>query len=108
MSNNLWGQIDQEQLVARTLDEAIAVYVSHVYEEAGPDVCLPEIVRLAEYESMTVSRARLNPLEMLLEDLDGEYSVFDWVESTKPDQRDGDRRRGVSGCGSVRIPRPCV
>ena len=84
MSNNLWGQIDQEPLVWHTLDEAIAVYVSQIYEEAGLDVCLPEIVTFAEYESMTVSRAVLKPLQRLLEDLDEEYSVFDWVESTKP------------------------
>ena len=84
MSNNLWGQIDQESLVAQTLDEALEEYVLRLHEEAGPDVCLPETVSFAEYEPMKLSQAGLNPLETLLENLDDECLMFDWSKPTKP------------------------
>ena len=86
MGNNLWGHIDLEHLVALSLDEAIGEYVFRLYDEAGPDVCLPTAVSFAEYEPMEISRHRLNPLERLLEDLDEEYAVVDGIDSTVPNE----------------------
>ena len=78
MSNVYYAPPFTEQLHADTLKEALMIYI-----DSMGDIPIPDTVTISCYERMVVPSEFLNPLENVLEHLDGEFGGEDtWTHPT--------------------------
>ena len=78
MSDVYYAPPFTEQLFADTLKEALMIYLDSMC-----DIPIPDIITMSRYERLVVPFGFLNPLENVLEHLDGEFGGEDsWTQPT--------------------------